>query len=605
MRGRVVGWIVSLGILVGGAAFAAVVAARNEENRRRAADSARLLRERTLASAAHLRDRTTETAQDLREQWTGTALEVRDRWTTTAEEVRARAIDTAEDWRERSSEGFERRLRQAAEAREDSLAALPDDDDEPEAEAPETDQSEKEAETAHALAPELVGPFADWIAGQRWFANSTADHITVEASVPLMTSGDIRILIVRDDAPDARAVYQVPVVEVEPAKDEHPDGLILDGVGPGVVLVDGPRNLDFAAYLVELMLTASPADPGEHGSAQGVVVGWSGPPPRIRAARVLAGEQSNTSIIVDAERGDGSPISLMMKVFRALHHGDNPDVVLQSAIAAAGSNRVPATYGAVTGSWPDPTAPGGVAHGHLAVAQEFLAGTEDAWRVALDAARAGEDFTARAHALGAATAEVHRVLAEAMPTAEADGPAQAAALASMRSRAAQAISLVPSLGASGDAISAALKAGIAGTWPRLQRVHGDYHLGQVLQVPDRGWVLLDFEGEPLRPMSERNEPDLALRDVAGMLRSFDYVAGTIEVEGGDTAAARSWSAAARTGFLGGYEAELGGSLAPYAPLLTALELDKALYECVYEVRNRPAWLPIPERAAHRLLGAAA
>jgi predicted trehalose synthase len=102
-------------------------------------------------------------------------------------------------------------------------------------------------------------------------------------------------------------------------------------------------------------------------------------------------------------------------------------------------------------------------------------------------------------------------------------------------------------------------------------------------------------------MAERSEPDLALRDVAGMLRSFDYVAGTLALEGGDAAAALAWATAARTAFLDGYEAELGTSLAPYGALLKALELDKALYECEYEVRNRPDWLPIPEQAVRRLL----
>jgi hypothetical protein len=126
---RVVGWAVSLGVLVGGAVFAGVVSGLSEENKRRATDSARLLRDRSAASVEQLRERTLETAQDLRDQWTETALEIRDRWTTTAEEVRARAVDTAEDWRDRSTENIERRLRQAAEARDESLDAFPDDDD--------------------------------------------------------------------------------------------------------------------------------------------------------------------------------------------------------------------------------------------------------------------------------------------------------------------------------------------------------------------------------------------------------------------------------------------------------------------------------------------
>ena len=148
--GRVIGWSVSLGVLAAGAAVAAIASAMSDETKRRTVDSARLLRERTAASAAHLRDRSVETANDLRDQWSGTALEVRDRWTTTAEEVRARAIDTAEDWRERSSGNIERAIRQAAEARDESLAALPDDDD-----------GDQEPDDATEDAPGTPAPDAD------------------------------------------------------------------------------------------------------------------------------------------------------------------------------------------------------------------------------------------------------------------------------------------------------------------------------------------------------------------------------------------------------------------------------------------------------------
>jgi predicted trehalose synthase len=446
--------------------------------------------------------------------------------------------------------------------------------------------------------PALIsGPLDSWIPGQRWFANSTGDALSTESSLPLTPDGAVRILFVRDATPGAEAVYQVPITAV-------PHGVDESGEQAGE-LRDGPRTVEFTGALLDLLFAGRSAVGEDGASAEGVPIGWDGPPPRLRDARVLSGEQSNTSIIVEAERADGTRADLMVKVFRALHDGDNPDVVLQSAIAAAGSNRVPATYGALVGTWPDPKAASGTARGHLAVAQEFLADTRDAWRVSLEAARGGEDFAAPAHDLGAATAEVHRVLATVLPTAVADEGSRAALLGSMRARAATAAALVPSVAAESAAIDAALEAGAGGDWPALQRVHGDYHLGQVLQVPDRGWVLLDFEGEPLRPMAERNQPDLALRDVAGMLRSFDYVAGTIALEGGDAAAARAWADGARAAFLAGYEAELGSSLAASGTLLAALELDKALYECVYEARNRPTWLPIPELAVLRLLEAVA
>ena len=135
-------------------------------------------------------------------------------------------------------------------------------------------------------------------------------------------------------------------------------------------------------------------------------------------------------------------------------------------------------------------------------------------------------------------------------------------------------------------------------WPPLQRIHGDYHLGQVLHSPERGWVLLDFEGEPLRPLSERSLPDQWVRDVAGMLRSFDYVGGTREQA--DGASARDWVASAQQAFLDGYAARAGEDPRSLGALLAAFELDKAMYEVVYEARNRPGWLAIPLGAVRRL-----
>ena len=137
------------------------------------------------------------------------------------------------------------------------------------------------------------------------------------------------------------------------------------------------------------------------------------------------------------------------------------------------------------------------------------------------------------------------------------------------------------------------------------RIHGDYHLGQVLHEigGQQRWYVLDFEGEPLRPLAQRSDPDLPARDVAGMLRSFDYAAAVGKAPHPD------WLPAVRSAFEEGYR--LGrqetGSLAPspaasgdqeqaedsHQTVLTCLELDKALYEAVYEARNRPDWLSIP------------
>ena len=119
-----------------------------------------------------------------------------------------------------------------------------------------------------------------------------------------------------------------------------------------------------------------------------------------------------------------------------------------------------------------------------------------------------------------------------------------------------------------------------------QRVHGDFHLGQTLHTPS-GWKIIDFEGEPAKSLAERVAPDSVWRDVAGMMRSFDYAAASVPLEG-----ATAWRDGCRDAFLAGYSG--GRSLAPEdAGLLAAYEADKAVYEVVYEVRNRPDWAAIP------------
>jgi predicted trehalose synthase len=375
---------------------------------------------------------------------------------------------------------------------------------------------------------------------------------------------------------------------------------------------DAPHDPAFAAALLALMLeedtVGSVRDKSgpERGQDVPSLVGAGGhslaktDPGEVLTSRVLVGEQSNTSIILDLVDVLGSPsTSVICKLFRVLQHGQNPDVVVQSALSAAGSTLVPCSVGYVWGQWSDAAVDGGVASGHLAFAQKFLPGVEDAWRVALAAVAAGTDFSDRARSLGVATAQVHASLAQTMGTREATADDVAALTRSMRARHAAALSEVPALAEYDQMVRLSIAAVSSVSWPALQRIHGDYHLGQVLDAPGQGWVLVDFEGEPLRPLSERTEPDLALRDVAGMLRSFDYVAGSWEQDHPGRSAA-SWADQARTAFLEGYTGTTGRDPREDAVLLEALELDKALYEVVYEARNRPTWLNIPITAIARL-----
>ncbi|WP_432493815.1 maltokinase N-terminal cap-like domain-containing protein [Kineococcus gypseus] len=449
-----------------------------------------------------------------------------------------------------------------------------------------------------------------WVPQQRWFAHkSSSAHLQRLERTPLDEGGVAQLvaLTVRTGLGDeaTSTVYAVPLT-VRHAPDEALAGALVghlpDVDGAEAWVYDGPHDPTFTRALLSLVAAeegaGSPAF-GVHGtSADGGL-----PVPAGASTKVLGGEQSNTSIVVSAPQGSAEA-PLIAKVFRVLSAGDNPDVVVQTALAAAGCERVPRPAGWVDGTWTDPS--GATAHGHVAHLTEFLAGSQDAWRVATAAVAAGRPFSEEAGELGAATAEVHAVLARALPTEPAT-PERLAALADgLRARVAWACTAVPQLHEVAEAATARVDAvrHVTGA-PDLQRVHGDYHLGQVLRSAERGWVLLDFEGEPLRPLAERSVPDLALRDVAGMLRSFDYAASSgAASSGAGGEGAGAWAAACCEAFLAAYAAGTGvdprepGSAA--AALLAALELDKALYEVVYEVRNRPDWAHIPLGAVRRL-----
>jgi predicted trehalose synthase len=444
-----------------------------------------------------------------------------------------------------------------------------------------------------------------WMPQQRWYAGKgRTPALRLVADLDLAGDEDgsvggirVRTLLVSDDGSDSAVLYQVPVVERPSVEAGDADAAhAIGSPAPGRILVDGVHDPLYARALLRLTTLGGIARSPEM-SAIGrttvdgaTVVG----PPLSAPATVLAGEQSNSSLVYSDLT---SPA--ICKVYRQLQPGFNPDIELQTALAAAGSRRVARPLGWVEASWIDRDGP---ATGSLALAQEFLPGVEDAWRVAIRAAAAREDFSARARDLGIATAEVHLILSRALPVVPSGADERDAVTSAWRRRLDIAIAEVPQLLERREAIERVYTAAYSSPFPSLQRIHGDFHLGQVVLVPERGWVLLDFEGEPMRPMRERMLPDLALRDVAGMLRSFDYVDGAVALEHPPAAtAARSWADAARAAYLDGYTGASGLDRA-YAPLLHALELDKAVYEAIYEARNRPAWIDIPLHAVDRLSG---
>lgn len=450
---------------------------------------------------------------------------------------------------------------------------------------------------------------AAWMPRQRWYAGKgrvpslrfiaawdLPDPFVDESS----TLVRVRTFIVADESTLPAVVYQIPVVARATSTVEVDAAHLIGSPEPGTTLIDGPQDRSYAAALLRLVTTGGEGM-GAGALARGIpsAARPTAPTADTMSAGVVSGEQSNTSIVY---RGPEGTAPVIAKVYRQLQPGVNPDIELQTALAEAGSPFVPRSVGSVSGMWPDPDDGRLSVDGSLAFAQEFLPDVEDAWRVALRAAAAGEDFTARATALGEATARVHVALADLFGTRAPDADDRARTVTGWRQRLSIAIAEVPALSASRARIEEVYARALHSPWPPLQRVHGDFHLGQVILVPRRGWVLLDFEGEPMRPMAERERPDLALRDVAGMLRSFDYIAGSIRLDQPDASrtSVREWAHAARRAYLDGYAAASSVDLDAEQPLLDALELDKAVYEAIYESRNRPTWIAIPLRAIGRL-----
>ncbi len=441
-------------------------------------------------------------------------------------------------------------------------------------------------------APGFLG---DWMTRQRWYANKGARPELEEigswsfASTPDDPEFVTHLLI--DHTAGKAALYQVPLsYRVSPLPGA--DHAIVGTLDDGRTVYDAPHDPAWALGLLDMIVDGSDGT----GDRVRVAGRHSASPATTRptTARVLRGEQSNTSIIFE-----GGERPVICKVFRALHDGDNPDVELQSALAEAGSTAVPPAIGHLVGEWSDTGTASGRATGHLAFAQQFLPGVQDAWRVALGAAEEGRGFEAEAAAIGTATADVHATLAAVLSTAPTTPTDIAATLSQMRARLALAVAEVPALAELEPLVLTVLERASEVPWPPQQRIHGDLHLGQVLAVPDGRWAIVDFEGEPMRPMHQRRVLDSPLRDVAGMLRSFDYVAGTLEAaDPGSHDAARAWADSARAAFLDAYTHSGGHELDPV--LLDAFELDKALYEAVYEARNRPSWLGIPVTAVERL-----
>lgn len=320
------------------------------------------------------------------------------------------------------------------------------------------------------------------------------------------------------------------------------------------------------------------------------------------AVRPLTVEQSNTSLIAD-ERW-------ILKVFRRVHRGVNPDVEVSEALEAAGFEHVPHSVASWRRDGFD-----------LAVVREFLAGATDGFLLAQTSLRdlfssrlapseSGGDFAPEVGRLGSITAAMHVALAAQLGNEPAE-PARWAAEMRAEAAAVAVPGVAPDVLAQGFAGLHQLAAEDAG---HQCRVHGDFHLGQAMRT-DRGWFVLDFEGEPVRPLEERRALASPLRDVAGLLRSLHYATAVSLLERGEADAndliplAQEWERRARRAFVDAYmaapgiEAIVPPSPEAFATVLDAFELGKAVYEVAYEAAHRPAWVDIPAAAVRRLLTA--
>jgi maltokinase len=430
---------------------------------------------------------------------------------------------------------------------------------------------------------------ATWLVKQRWFAGKgrTVHDLAIVADTEIIP-GDpgLRHLIVTVSHGATSDRYQLFIGYRTrlPARLRH----ARIGTHAGLQIYDGLHDTALTRTLLDAIVD---------DRTVGMLRFCRIPGAEIEAgldSLVLTGEQSNTSLVFGE--------SAIFKVFRRVTPGPNPDLEVATALAQLGSSHIAEPYG-----WIETRLDGATTV--LAILSRYLRAASDGWSLAATSVRdlyatpgaradeAGGDFAGEAERLGAATAQVHRDLADAFGHSELEPEAIRELAEQMYRRLDLATAAVPELARYLDKIGHAYSyvAKLIEPTP-AQRVHGDYHLGQVMRT-QTGWVVLDFEGEPATPLAQRRTRSSPLRDVAGMLRSFDYAARHQLLTHPDAASlapqASDWVRRSGDAFCAGYAAAGGLDPAENSVLLRAMLFDKAVYEVIYEARNRPTWLAIP------------
>jgi trehalose synthase-fused probable maltokinase len=426
----------------------------------------------------------------------------------------------------------------------------------------------------------------DWLVTQRWFASKSRGVSSIEL-VERLELGDGLVLALAQTrfAAGTHELYQLSLgidgdeVEFDAITDPPHARALLARIEGG-----GDLETDEGRFSFRCLGTAPAAD------AETTV-------------RPMGVEQSNSSVVF-GER-------LVLKVFRKLEPGINPELEILRFLTAHGFPNIAPLHG-----WYEYE--GTALAATLGVVQEFVPQAADGWTLALgQIVTEPEIFLERIGELGAATAQMHSALASDAgdPAFSPEEPSHEA-ISLLTATIDEDIErmflrldpdderLAPIVGRGEDVrerLAARAQIGIGG---RHIRIHGDYHLGQTLYTP-RGWVILDFEGEPARPLPERRQKRSPLRDVASMLRSFAYVSSAVTLLRGEHAP-DDFEGRARVRFLERYFEEVDPTLLPagdsaVSNMLAIFELEKAIYELQYELDNRPDWVSIPVAGIVRLL----